>query len=391
MKKIFHLLFTVLLISTAFSAGQYDEFIQACSSSAVKSKVNTVAILPFEVIGDFDKKYGYFIADQLTHHLSEAGLFSIVERVRIESVIKENELSMSGLTNTKKAVKIGRLLSVDAVITGSAVKNGNQTVIIIKIISTETGVILKTAEVIQGPPSNPSNGNSSANAAGGGVTFVNNGDDTSPSSPSGGDSSQSYLIDEDAEISYKLRDVQPVRNGSTLYFIGEVENTGEVVIKKPDLQIVCYNSKKVQVAVVRCFAERNVYPGEKIPFRGILTKAPRFSKYEIVYQPEEDDLQYFITEFSVNNLKLKKHKTYSYYTFTGTLINNKSGKNTKLNKIIISMYDKNGKFVGHGIGFTALKKLKMGAGTPFKSTIYSYSMSGIASSYKLHFSAFEDK
>lgn len=387
-KRVFFLILLISVITAihAEDSSVYDSFINSISKTSVKSEIKNVAVLPFAVVGSFDKNYGYFLSEQFTHHLNEAKLFSIVERVRMDSVLKEHELSMSGISDTGKALKIGRILSVDAVITGVAYKQNNKVIIILKIINVETGKIIATSEVKTGFSGSASSDKSD-------FSNIHESDKTGSQNvnDSKNNSGAVYTIEEQEDIKYQILDLQPVRHGKTLYFIGEVFNSGTTVIKKPDLQVVLYSSSGSQVGVIRCFAERNVYPGERIPFRGIQTKAPRFKKYELIYEPEEDDLEFYLTDFSVSNLKMKKHKTYSYYTFTGSISNDISKINAKLIKIIISMYDKKGKFVGHGIGFPARKKLKYQQSSPFKAHIYSYSMSGKATSFKLHFAAHEDK
>jgi curli biogenesis system outer membrane secretion channel CsgG len=59
------------------------------------------------------------VSDILVNKLVESGQYSVIERSRIDAVLKEQNLGASGRVDASTAAEIGRILGVDAVIVGS--------------------------------------------------------------------------------------------------------------------------------------------------------------------------------------------------------------------------------------------------------------------------------
>src|SRR5271157_183571 len=64
-------------------------------------------------------------SDKLRDELFNTGKFTVLERSRMNDVIKEQGFEQTGITNTDQAVKIGKLLNVTYIVTGSVNKIGN--------------------------------------------------------------------------------------------------------------------------------------------------------------------------------------------------------------------------------------------------------------------------
>ena len=67
---------------------------------------------------------GASLADVLVKELLEGGRYSVIERRAIDQVLKEQNFSNSSRVDAKTAVAIGRLLGVQAIITGSVLQFG---------------------------------------------------------------------------------------------------------------------------------------------------------------------------------------------------------------------------------------------------------------------------
>jgi len=81
-----------------------------------------IAVLAFEnntTSAFFGDRLGLAAADELTTQLVKTGEFSVVERQQIDAVLSEQKLGMSGVVDAATAAKIGKLLGVQAVVTGS--------------------------------------------------------------------------------------------------------------------------------------------------------------------------------------------------------------------------------------------------------------------------------
>lgn len=99
--------------------------------SAQAAAKRRVAILPFEYgavsseVGTYDVGKG--ITSLLITKLVNDGTYSIVERQMLDSILKEQNLSVSDRADPSTACKIGKLLSVDAIIVGTVTQFGFET------------------------------------------------------------------------------------------------------------------------------------------------------------------------------------------------------------------------------------------------------------------------
>ncbi len=80
--------------------------------------------------------------------ISGIDTLSIVERSRLDTVLDEQVLSLSDLTDTSTAIKIGMILTADYIVTGSVIEMSSSVIIFGRIINVETGEIESVAQVI---------------------------------------------------------------------------------------------------------------------------------------------------------------------------------------------------------------------------------------------------
>ncbi|MDA8242999.1 MAG: hypothetical protein M0025_02635 [Elusimicrobia bacterium] len=74
-----------------------------------------VAVMPFS---GRDKDTGLSLAEAFTTYLMDDG-FDVMERAQLESVLKEQKMSLSGAMGPGDLEQIGRLTGISAVVTGS--------------------------------------------------------------------------------------------------------------------------------------------------------------------------------------------------------------------------------------------------------------------------------
>ncbi len=74
--------------------------------------------------------------------------FTVVDRRMIETVLAEQQLSLSDLMETTEAIKVGRVLSADYILTGTVIPMSSSVVIFGRIIDTESTVVESAAQVI---------------------------------------------------------------------------------------------------------------------------------------------------------------------------------------------------------------------------------------------------
>jgi curli biogenesis system outer membrane secretion channel CsgG len=137
---------------------------------AQKQEKLRVAVLDFDYSGLSNPQWLSFlnggasgVSDILVNKLVESGRYTVIERSRIDAVIKEQNLGASGRVDASTAAQIGQILGVDVVIVGSITqfdlqkKQSGGSFIIFNTTSTETDAFVKlnvrainttTAEII---------------------------------------------------------------------------------------------------------------------------------------------------------------------------------------------------------------------------------------------------
>ncbi len=122
-------------------------------ASGAEARKTRVAVVDFEQKGEQEfrgKQVGEIVAEWLITSLVRTGRFDVVERSQLQKILKEQELGMTGMISQETAAKVGALLGVKVIITGSVIRLGNIYDVNTRVISVEDGSILK-AEKIRGP------------------------------------------------------------------------------------------------------------------------------------------------------------------------------------------------------------------------------------------------
>ncbi|NPU83803.1 MAG: hypothetical protein HPY65_04880 [Syntrophaceae bacterium] len=87
------------------------------------------------------------IADTLIGDLGRLSRLQVVERERLDALLSELKLQQSGLTDPASAVRLGRILGVQALLMGSYTAIGGTIRIDARIVEVETGLVLMAKEV----------------------------------------------------------------------------------------------------------------------------------------------------------------------------------------------------------------------------------------------------
>jgi hypothetical protein len=106
---------------------------------AAASQPVTVVIAPLHVGSGNpdDRLLGELSAELLTVALANQKEAIVLERARLDDVLKEQHLSLSALAQSETAVKIGKLLTADLVVAGSVVAADSELSFVINVIAVE--------------------------------------------------------------------------------------------------------------------------------------------------------------------------------------------------------------------------------------------------------------
>ncbi len=127
------------------------------------SSQKDVAVLPFKnVSGNSGCKIEYAVTEMLITELAKNKNFRIVERQRLEDILKESKFQMSGLSDSNNAIKFGRLTGAKYLIAGNITlcsseesqssfivdfgKKKASVELVVRIIDLETGIATGGAE-----------------------------------------------------------------------------------------------------------------------------------------------------------------------------------------------------------------------------------------------------
>jgi hypothetical protein len=120
----------------------------ALTVSVRAADVLTVAVFDFESKDEAVRDLGPKVATLINVQLSADPRLVTVERSDLEKALGEMELGLSGTIDPETAAKIGHLIGAKVLITGRVFTVGRETMIVSKIIGTETGRVY--GEVVRG-------------------------------------------------------------------------------------------------------------------------------------------------------------------------------------------------------------------------------------------------
>jgi curli biogenesis system outer membrane secretion channel CsgG len=116
MKKYYSLIIFFLLLVFAYQGTAQD-------LSALKKRI---AVINFEDRSGYGHNIGQGVADMLVTSLVESDKFILIERAELDEVLKEQGLGQTGLVTPQSAAKVGQLLGLQRIITGSITEFGSK-------------------------------------------------------------------------------------------------------------------------------------------------------------------------------------------------------------------------------------------------------------------------
>jgi TolB-like protein len=120
------------------------------ATNAPLQDVLTVAVFDFDSKDEGIRDLGSKITALLNANLSASPDIITVDRAELDKTLGEQELGLSGTVSADSAAKVGQLTGAKVLVTGRVFKVEEQTIIVAKIIGTETSRVY--GEMVQGPP-----------------------------------------------------------------------------------------------------------------------------------------------------------------------------------------------------------------------------------------------
>jgi TolB-like protein len=109
-----------------------------------------IAVVAFSDDSGRESELGRFLAEELTTKLFQVGRFEVIERRMLDRVLDELKRGLTGPFDPRSAKEVGRLLSVDAIVTGTHTDLGEMVRINARLVGTEEGRVLSAAAATLG-------------------------------------------------------------------------------------------------------------------------------------------------------------------------------------------------------------------------------------------------
>jgi TolB-like protein len=120
---------------------------QKISTGLTENQKRTIAVVEFADLRGNVTDFGRFIAEELITKLYETRKFKVIERQLLNRVVAEQKLSLTGVVDPTSAQKLGKLLGVDAIASGTITDLGLSLRINARLIDTTTAEIFAVASI----------------------------------------------------------------------------------------------------------------------------------------------------------------------------------------------------------------------------------------------------
>lgn len=147
----FILMLWLVIISNSFAQGSLDqrivELTQQISKEMTDNNKKTIAVIEFSDLRGNVTDLGRYISEELITKLYLTKKFKVIERQLLNKIIAEQKLSLAGMIDPTSAKKLGKVLGVDAIVSGTQTDLAQGLKINARMLNTETGEIFAVASV----------------------------------------------------------------------------------------------------------------------------------------------------------------------------------------------------------------------------------------------------
>ena len=112
------------------------------SVRADEEAIYPVAVLPFQDRSREVAGQGKIVADLMFANLVTHPAIVLVDREDLETVLKEQEMNISGIVNPAQATQVGHIMGAKIIVTGNVIRVDKTVYLVARIIGTETTRVL---------------------------------------------------------------------------------------------------------------------------------------------------------------------------------------------------------------------------------------------------------
>lgn len=139
----------LFLFPAALSAQTLDELAAGLSGGIKGEKPLKMAVLTFPYVDGFNSSGSRIVQERMLTALAGNDKFNLLERGLLHKVLEQKKLEMSGLFDESTGSELGRMLGVDAVLTGTLLDiNDSETEVNARIIDSGSGEVLASGKAV---------------------------------------------------------------------------------------------------------------------------------------------------------------------------------------------------------------------------------------------------
>lgn len=139
------------MIAANFDTFELDINLNYLAHDMIKSlsqeNKHSIAIIEFGDLYGTVSEFGKYVAEELTTRFFTTRRFHILERQLLNHILAEQNLGLSGFIDPSSAAQIGRLIGVEAIVTGTITDLGSSVRINSRLISVETASVFAVSAV----------------------------------------------------------------------------------------------------------------------------------------------------------------------------------------------------------------------------------------------------
>jgi TolB-like protein len=127
--------------------GRIADLSQQIASKIEAGQKEKIAVLEFTDLQGNVTDFGRYLSEELITRLYDSNKFKVLERQLLNKIIAEQKLSLTGVIDPDSAKKLGKVLGVDAIVSGTIADRGESLKVNARLIGTETGEIFSAASI----------------------------------------------------------------------------------------------------------------------------------------------------------------------------------------------------------------------------------------------------
>ncbi|MFH1618652.1 MAG: FlgO family outer membrane protein [bacterium] len=144
-RKALSVLFLILILTGAYAMwNSYRRAARDIAEAASRQSRKRIAVLAFSSETGSRSKASAIVTERLTTEMASRPEVEMVEREKLNEVLKEQGIQARGVVDSRTASAVGAVLGVDAVVTGTVIDLGNGNVEMnARLVDTQSARVLK--------------------------------------------------------------------------------------------------------------------------------------------------------------------------------------------------------------------------------------------------------